>query len=183
MVLAIERSDRNTVRQNVNRFARFRRFCANGDGETGLIEATRLNDTLLVSILLPHEMTLQTLSGETALMVASKLNYASVAELLVKYEAGIQDKAGHTALMHALIHHNFALVPILLQRELGHVDSQGRTELYYAAVSGNVDVFVLIMSAALKKPRALKAYLRYGINYQQSLKAQRRLSMSLFRNV
>lgn len=153
--LAIQNSDRDTVKKNVNRFARFRRFLADGNGETGLIVAARLNNTLLVSILLPYEMTLQTLSGETALMVAAKLNHSSVVELLVKYEAGIQDIDGRTALMHALIHHNVTIVPILFQREQGHVDFQGRTELYYAATSGNTDVFALLLSEVLKRPKSI----------------------------
>lgn len=154
--LAIHNLDRDTVKENVNRFARFRRFFAGGDGETGLIEASRLNDTLLVSILLPYEMTLQTISGETALMVAAKLNHVPVVKLLAKYEAGIQDNIGRTALMYALIHHNFNIASILFQRELGYVDSQGNTELYYAATSGNTDVFALLLSETLKKPKGVE---------------------------
>ena len=166
--LAIKNLERDTIKHNVNRFARFRRFAEDGNGETGLIEATRLNDTLLVSILLPHEMTLQTLSGETALMVAAKMNHLFVAELLVKYEAGIQDSTGRTALMYALMHHNFTIIPILLHRELGYVDSQGKTELYYAAMSGNVDVLALVLSEVLKKPNgAEKVY-----SLQQQLLAE-----------
>ena len=128
-------------------------------GMTALMYATIRNNTSMIKLLLPHEVTCKTKEGITALMYASYLNHAEPIKLLLPAEAKLCDGNGRTALMYAAFAGNVNAVRDLLPLEGGMCDKINRTALMYAAQRGNDEVVAVLrdLEAGMRTTMGLSA--------------------------
>ena len=115
-----------------------------GDGETGLMLACRINDLEMIRLLAPEEAGVTNRDSKTALMMVALRDNPGACDILAPLEKGITLPDGRNALMLAAEAGCIESLTVLLNHFGFERDRNGYTSLDHAAASGKLDAVKLI---------------------------------------